>query len=158
MKFYCGVPNLGLALEGGVVRFKGNWLETDDDTLCERIKQHKHFGRMIFTEEEREEQLNPKLDPKAQEEMVKRAQDLIRNMSGVTLTPSLPQEKPEEVLSESPKPQSESSEPLPSLTAIARMRRDDLVDACERHGVKVDSADTVGIMKRRLRSFVKQRD
>jgi hypothetical protein len=158
--FYSAIPNITLRIGSLAITFKNGRYPArrdafvTDPAIIEAIKTHDSYGKTVESNEDREKRLTP--DPKVEKDLVEKAIAKLASIPGVVpseLTPSPPPSDPQE---KSPEPESVPSAQAPSLTEVSRMKKDDLFEVAEKLGIKVTEDDTVAILKRRVKSWVKQ--
>jgi len=179
-RFLSVVPNLTLRLPGiKPVEFKdGKFPDRDkecfDQQVIGQIKASPEYGKVFISVEDKIERDKPTpAQIKSKEDMVEKAIAQVANMPGMVaavVKPPAPQavvgtvgsrtlESP--VVEEEPEPEPEpepEAKPLvlPTLTAVTRMKKDDLLDLAEKFHVDVPEGDTVAILKRKVKSWIKQ--
>ena len=172
--FFSVVPNITMHLPGvNPVEFKNGRFPKRKDTVCTdpqviaAIKGCPEYMKTIISEEDRIIRDTP--DPKVTEDLISLAMERLSEIPGVTPSELIPSNPQEEVQAKSPVPTSERLEqdtsltvlnsvpsPVPSLTIIQRMRKDDLFTAADDLGIDVHESDTVAILRRKVKSFIKQ--
>lgn len=158
--FHCSTPNLTLYIGSYIIKFhdglypkKG--VPTTDQGLIEAIKSHPDYGKTIESDEDRQKRLTP--DPKVAEDLQERALEALKNIPGVVpseLTPSKPLEDPQ--TQEDQKQESASPVPVPSLTVASRWKKSDLLEFCDWYDIEVTDGDTAAILRKKVRSWIKQ--
>jgi len=171
-----GAPNLTLRIHGKAFEFrngrhpvKANATVTDEGDIA-KLKSHPDYGKAFITEEDEAERKRKvaeasAMSPKEEAALVASAMKALEHIPGVTpsaLTVSPHQEvKPPEsgtlTVRKSQEQSSEQSEPVPSLTAVSRMKKKPLLALGVRLGVEdLNEQDTVPILRRKVKSFIKQ--
>ena len=167
--FLSVIPNITMHLPGvKPVEFKNGRFPKRKDEVCTdpqiiaALKGCPEYKRTIISEEDKIIRDTP--DPKVAEDLLEKALERLKEIPGVTpseLIPS-PSQKGDSV--KSPEPASVPLEhatsstdlSIPSLTIIQRMRKDDLFTAADDLGIDVHESDTVAILRRKVKSFIKQ--
>jgi hypothetical protein len=158
--FHSAIPNITLYVHGYVIKFKDGRYPPHRKAFCTdegeiaAIKNHDSYGKTIESNVDREERLTP--DPKVVEDLQAKALERLKDIPGVVpseLMESSPHEDPP------PKSQKQESEPqqqAPSLTEVSRMNKSSLTGLADSMGIEVTSSDTVVILRRKVRSWIKQ--
>jgi hypothetical protein len=158
--FHCSTPNLKLYIGSYIIDFKNGRYPgrkgtfVADEGIIAAIKSHADYGKTIESEEDRQKRLTP--DPKAIAELQAKALERLKDIPGVVpseLTQSLPPEEPQQTSQE---PESDSPAPAPSLTVVSRWKKAELLDFCEPRNIEVTEVDTVAILRRKVKSWIKQ--
>jgi hypothetical protein len=157
--FHCSTPNLTLYIGSYIIKFydglypkKG--VPTTDEGIISAIKGHDLYGKTIESEEDRQKRLTP--DPKVIEDLQAKALERLQNIPGVVpsgLTPSKPLEEPQDP---SPEPKSDLQVPELSLTEVSRANRSKLLGWCDTMEIEVTESDTVGILRRKVRAWIRE--
>lgn len=172
--FFSNTPNITYRIHGTAFAFKnGRYPAHGEEYDAEKIamlKQHGEYGKTFISEEDRKARAvaaaENRNSPKAEAAMVEMAMAALQGIPGVIpsdLTTYRPQEaKPQDSVTSSkevtrsPEPESEQSEPAPSLTKISRMKKKQLLELGARLGVEdLNETDTVSILRKRVKSFVR---
>jgi len=166
--FFSTTPNITLHLPGvKPVTFKnGRYPQRLKDVCTDAqvnaaIKASPEYNRTIISEEDKIIRDTP--DPKVEADLVERAMKVLGDLEGVkpsALTPSLPPAPPLPPPSQPPVEKSqeqelEQSEPIPTLTVVSRMKKIPLVAFAEKYDVDWQESDTVAILRRRVKSWIK---
>jgi len=156
--YYSYQPGLGLAIGGTVIRFKGHWLTLDDVQLEAELRSHPNYGNLFLSEEDKREREKP--DPKVEEDLLAKAMETLKSIPGVAPAQILESEPSQEPSLEQSEPKANmftAEAKLPSLTEVTRMKKDELIGLAEIMGVDFDENDTAAIIRRKVRSEIKQR-
>jgi len=155
------VPGLTLYLPGvKPVKFKNGRYPMRKDKTCTdpqviaAIKAHGSYGGMVLSEEDKIIRDTP--SPKVVEDLMDRALEALKEIPGVTPSALIPSQPLKEELIKSPEPELAQQAQAPSLTDVSRMRKDDLMNVADELGIDVHDGDTVAILKRRVRNFIKK--
>jgi hypothetical protein len=158
--FHCSTPNLKIYIGSYIIKFKdGRYppkkdrVETDE-SIIEAIKSHPDYGRTIESEEDRQKRLTP--DPKAIAKLQELALEKLKSIPGVVpsdLMQSQPQGEQAEL---SQKPSSDQPAPAPSLTVVSHWNKALLREFCDSHNIEMTESDTAAILRKRVKSWIKQ--
>lgn len=174
--FFSNLPNMTYRIHGTAFEFKNHRYpatrgEETDPAKISMLKGHCEYGKTFISEEDRiaREKMaaENRNSPKAEAAMLEMAMVALEGIPGVTpsaLTPSQPQEvKPQESETSNEEPtkslgqESEQSEPVPSLTRVSRMKKAQLQELATKLGVEdLQEGDTLPILRRKVKSFIKQ--
>ena len=157
--FYSTHQNITLYLPGHVIRFKNGRFPAEvkkfaTEAEAEAIRAHASYGGSVESNEDREKRLAP--DPKAEAALVEAALKRLASIPGVVPSEPNPSSPQSDVPQRSQKQDMEEPAQAPSLTAVSRMKKADLLKTAKELGVEVTEGETVGILKRRIRSWIKQ--
>ena len=108
--------------------------------------------------------------PKAEKDLIARAMKSLTEIPGLIPSELTQSQSPKEDLAKSQARTSEQSEPdtslmdlddvpvveVPSLTRVTRMNKDTLLEVADLLDIDVHEGDTVAILKRKVRSYIKQ--
>ena len=161
--FFSLVPNITMHLPGvRPVTFKNGRFPGRKNEVCTdpqiiaALKGCQEYPRTIISEEDKIARDAP--DPKVTKDLVEKALKVLKEIPGVTPSEPIQLKPQDESLKESQEQSTEPSAQGPSLTEITRMKKDDLMDVSESLGLSLNESDTVAILRRRLRSAIRQID
>ena len=173
--FFSVIPNITMHLPGvNPVEFKNGRFPKRKDSVCTdpqviaALKGCPEYMKTIISEEDRIIRDAP--DPKVTEDLLTKALERLTEIPGITPSELMPYQSLKEVLEESPE---QPSEPLvldtslmdrsnvptvfvPTLTQITRMNKDVLIETAEALDIDVHEGDTVAILKRKVKGYVRQ--
>lgn len=158
--FHCSTPNLKVYIGSYIIQFKngryptGKKVAETDEAIIDAIKSHPEYGRTIHSEEDRQKALTP--DPKAVAELQSKALERLKDIPGVVPSELTPSNPPDESPEPSLEQESDSPEPAPSLTEASRWKKATLLKYCDDNHVEVTESDTVAILRKKVKSWIKQ--
>ena len=167
--FFSIVPNITMHLPGvRPVAFKNGRFPKRKGDVCtdrsiiEALKGCPEYMKTIISEEDKIIRDTP--DPKVTEDLISLAMERLSEIPGVTPSELIPSNPQEEVQAKSQAPTSVPLEHatsstdlrIPSLTIVQRMKKDDLFTVADDLGIDVHEGDTVAILRRKVKSFIKQ--
>ena len=173
--FFSVVPNITMHLPGvNPVEFKNGRFPKRKDTVCTdpqviaAIKGCPEYMKTIISEEDRIIRDTP--DPKVTEDLISLAMERLSEIPGVTPSELIPSNPQEEVQAKSPVPslgqlaldtsltdlRDSIAVEVPSLTRVSRMKKDDLMAVSDSLDLDLNEGETVAILRRQVRSYIKQ--
>jgi hypothetical protein len=159
--FHSAIPNITLYIGSYIIGFKNGRYPPRRDTfvtdqsIVDAIKSHDSYGKTVESEEDRQKRLTP--DPKVVEDLQAQALERLKDIPGVVPSELMQSSPPEDP--PTPKSQEQESEQLeqaPSLTEISRMNKPNLLEWVEIMNIEVTQGDTVAILRRKVKSWIKQ--
>jgi hypothetical protein len=157
--FHCSTPNLTVYIGSYIIKFHNGLypkkgVPTTDEAIINAIKSHPDYGRTIESEEDRQKRLTP--DPKVIEDLQAKALERLKDIPGVVPSELIQSSPPEELQEASQEPSSAPPVPAPSLTEASRWKKSVLLEFCELYNIEVTQGDTVAILRRKVKSWIKQ--
>lgn len=149
--------NITLYIPGCTIKFKNGRFPADPGKLCtndeeiEAIKGHPLYGKAITCPMEDAQNAS---DPKAERALLEKAMAKLAQIPGV-IPSELKAQSPADQPSQSQAPSLEWSGTLPTLTEVNKMRKTELAEKAKEFGLDVTPGETAGILRRKVRAFLK---
>lgn len=150
--------NLALYMSGITIKFKDGRYPAGPMALCTNdaeiaaIKGHPLYGKVITCP--MEDKVRNVTDPKAEGALLEIAMRKLAEMPGVVPS-ELKAQHQDDQQNKSQAPSSEWSGTPPTLTEVNKMNKAELYEKAIEFGIDVTPNETKGILKRKVRAFLK---
>lgn len=156
--YFSVTPNITL-YTGLTIRFKNGRYPKHDGEFCTpeeiaEIEAHPMYGRGIESNKDREAQ--NVVTQENEERLVELALEKLSEIPGVVPSDIAALEPVPTELDPVPVEQPDPPAPELTLTDVNRMNREKLIKYCHDKYIDVTPDDTVAIMKRKVRAFIRQ--